>query len=122
MTARLTEADRTRICVLYKERRENLVTTGEAEKRWQTIGHVAEQVGRSTHTVHRVLVSAKSIPAPRPRGIEDAEMEAIAADYNSGMSLSECTTFYERKPGTVRAVLAYKSVGLREAGGGWRRS
>jgi hypothetical protein len=102
--------------------RENLAAKGQAEKPWQTIGHVAEQVGRCTHTVHRVLVSAKSVPAPRPRGIKDAEMKAIAADYESGMSLSECTTFYERTPGTVRAVLAYKGVTLRESGGGWRRS
>jgi hypothetical protein len=122
MTARLTEADRTRICALYKERCENLVRKGEAEKPWQTIGYVAEQVGRCEHTVHRVLVSAKSVPAPRPRGIEDAEMEAIAADYESGMSLSECAAFYERTPGIVRAVLAYRGVTLRESGGGWRRS
>ena len=115
--ARLTDAERTRICALYKKRRTALDSAGEDESRWRTFEYVAGHAGRDPQLIRDTLIAKGMISPKPPRDITESEMSAIATSYLRGMSIRECSDSYSRPYGTIRRILIYKRVNLRARGG-----
>ena len=115
--ARLTDAERTRICALYKQRRKALSSAGDDESRWRTFEYVAGHVKRDPQVIRDTLIAKGVISPTPPRDVDETEMGAIATDYLQGMSIRECIDSYDRPYGTIRRILIYKRVQLRGRGG-----
>ena len=104
--AQLTDTERAKICELYSQHH-------------LTPQQIADSAGvnRQIEAVRSVLVQEGTMKAPRPRNIDDAEMEAIKTAYLAHKSIRECAEKYGRGYGVIRAVLVYKDVELRPRGG-----
>jgi hypothetical protein len=115
--ARLTDAERSRICELYRQRLQALDSERRNEAPWRTFEYVAGHVRRHALVVRDTLIAKGVIDPTPPRGVEEPDMRAIAADYLSGKSIRECADDYDWSYGTIRKVLVYKRVKFRGRGG-----
>ncbi|GAB2841342.1 hypothetical protein GCM10027176_51490 [Actinoallomurus bryophytorum] len=114
--ARLTEAERTKICDLYKQRRSAVDSQRIDEAQWRTFKYVARQVRRHPLVIRDALV-AKGVIDPRPpNDVSEPEMRKVVADYLSGISIRACVDRYPYSYSTIRKVLLYKRVELRGRG------
>jgi hypothetical protein len=116
---RLTEAERARICTLYKQLRDRLGHEKRSETPWQTARQVAAEVGWAPQTVRYTLVAAALIDPPRP-DLDDLEIEAIAVTYARNRSIRRTARIHRKTYGSVRSALLYKGVKLRSPGGNTR--
>jgi hypothetical protein len=114
--ARLTEAERARICELYKQRRAAVDSQRIDEAQWRTFKYVARQVRRHPLVIRDALI-AKGVIDPRPpNDVSETEMRKVVADYLSGMSIRACVDRYPYSYSTIRKILMYKHVELRGQG------
>jgi hypothetical protein len=114
--ARLTEAERARICELYKQRRIVVDSQRIDEAQWRTFKYVARQIRRHPLVIRDALIAKGVIDPVLPIGINETEMGKVVADYLSGMPIRACVDKYPYSYGTIRKVLLYKRVELRGRG------
>ena len=93
-----------------QERAVELHRTGHAP------GEIATEISRGVQSVRYFLIIAGEIVVPRPRGMDDAALAAIATDYRKPMSIRACSKKHHRTYATTRRALLHLKIPLHPIG------